>query len=355
MELESAIQELLSRLEFVSLPGLGSFVKKYETASRSADGTSFNPPREFYVFDAQRTFNDEALENFVSEKNNVDHPTASEIVAKFTSTVKEKLEANANVTFPGVGVLSKAANGNISLTPTENTFSQTFGLGSVTTPQSSTPKKEEPTVQKKQVTVEPTPKPAALAQKKENKVSHKSSGKILVPAIVILAFVAIALTLYFVPELHFWENLKSSTNTPIAQDTIKAEPATPSALADVQGSDSLIQTTTEPVAVDSIQDEQPKTTQPVAVTNKKEALYYQETEQSENKTFYIIAGSFAQEDNAQKLIQDLSAKGYKPTLMKTDNIYRVAIYKFSNRDRALRELERLKSQKVSNTVWLLTL
>ncbi|HPV56087.1 MAG TPA: hypothetical protein PKW61_03080, partial [Tenuifilaceae bacterium] len=107
MELESAIQELLSRLEFVSLPGLGSFEKKYEHATPSADGKSFDPPREFFVFDTKRVFNDEALENFVAESFGLDHGKATEVVEKFVAGIKGRLESNTEVVFPGVGILMR--------------------------------------------------------------------------------------------------------------------------------------------------------------------------------------------------------------------------------------------------------
>ena len=131
MELESAFQELLSRLEFVSLPGLGSFVKKYEPASLSTDGKLLNPPREYFIFDTSRAFDDEALTTFVAENINVDHKKAAEVVEQFTAKTKIKLASGAEVMFPGVGALRMDSSGNINLATTNETVSQTFGLETI--------------------------------------------------------------------------------------------------------------------------------------------------------------------------------------------------------------------------------
>ena len=72
------------------------------------------------------------------------------------------------------------------------------------------------------------------------------------------------------------------------------------------------------------------------------------------KSFYIIAGSFTSEVNAQKFLSELAEKGYKPTLIPRNKLYSVSLYTFSNRDRALRELERLKSEQTFEKLWLLS-
>ena len=352
MELESAIQELLSRLEFVSLPGLGSFEKKYEHATPSADGKSFDPPREFFVFDTKRVFNDEALENFVAESFGLDHGKATEVVEKFVAGIKGRLESNTEVVFPGVGILMRNSGGTIELTSSDDVISQTFGLGRVEVSTKVTEKKKVEIVTP---TLKPEPKPFVKQEDKAKPAPKPQSKKgIFVPVFIILAIMAIAATLVFVPELRFWENIKSSSKNQVVQTTLESEVVVLPSDSSVTTNDSL-ETTENINSTDTAKVTQPEKSPVIAVTDKKAALYYQETSTPESKTFYIIAGSFSQENNAQKLIQELSAKGYRPILLQTDNMYRVAVYKFTNRDRALRELERLKAQKLSNKVWLLSI
>ncbi len=351
MELESAIQELLSRLEFVSLPGLGSFVKRYEPATPSADGKSFDPPREFFVFDSKRVFNDEALENFVAESFNLDHRKTTEFVEKFVAGIKEKLESNTEVVFPGVGVLKRNSSGTIELTSSDDVISQTFGLGKVEIGTKVTEKKKVEIVTP---SVKTEPKPI-VKQEEKPKPAPKSQSKkgILIPVLIILAIMVIAATLVFIPEFRFWENMQSNIENQIVQTTPESQAVVLPSDSVATATDSL-ETTENINSTDTAKVEQPEKSV-IAVTDKKSALYYQETSTPESKTFYIIAGSFSQENNAQKLIQELSTKGYRPFLLQTDNMYRVAVYKFTNRDRALRELERLKAQKLSDKVWLLSI
>lgn len=348
MELESAFQELLSRLEFVSLPGLGSFVKKYEPASLSTDGKLLNPPREYFIFDTSRTFDDEALTTFVVENVNVDHKKATEIVGQFIAKIKVKLASGTEVMFPGVGSLRLDTSGNIDLVVDNETISQTFGLEKVElTPNTSPDKKIEVVTPRKKEEIKPE------LNKRETPVSAKSKNKYLVPAIAIAVILAVTATLVFVPQLHFWKNYTIASNEQVVQANTD-ETIVDTVIVDETRNDSL--STSPDSAVAENENNIETSGKPiVAVTDKKAALYYQETSQVESKTFYIVAGSFSQENNAQKLIQELSNKGYKPILLQTDNIYRVAIYKFTSRDRALRELERLKSQNISDKIWLLSL
>lgn len=341
MELESAIQELISRLEFVSLPGLGSFVKKYEPATPTADG--FNPPREYFVFDTLRTFNDEALVNFICNANSMEHKKASEVVSEFVDSIKVKLVNGENVSFLGVGVLKQNAEGVIQLIPFEDSFSKTFGLGKVeATKKGSTISKVEPVLTKTNI-VE-----TAKAVEPEKTEPKKSRLSILLPISLIFLGIALVATVIFVPALRFWEENTVTESIEIAtnQDTLGEDNLTHDSGLVQESQDSI---GTEGINTPTFDEETNKT-----VTDKKVALYYQETKQ-EHKSYYIIVGSFTQESNAQKLIQDLSVKGYKPILLQSDNMFRVAVYKFTNRDRALRELERLKEQKLSDKVWLLSL
>ncbi|MGE0077602.1 MAG: SPOR domain-containing protein [Bacteroidales bacterium] len=353
MELESAIQELLSRLEFVSLPGLGSFVKKYKSASLSTDGKTFNPPLEFFVFDTTRLFNDEAIENFICDSTGVDHKSASLQLEYFVKSVKERLTLGNEVVFEGIGVLKKDAKGEIVLVSPSELNSQTFGLGKikVETPIVSDKKKDEPVAPAKQVKVETKPIVKEIVAKPVKQ--EKSRTNIVIPIVIIFAVIAVVSVILFVPELRFW-NGATSENEPIAQTS------TIDNAGDVVPFDSTLTTIdSQQIKSDTATTVEPKAQEDskpvIAVTDQKSALYYQETKKDENKTFYIIAGSFSQEINAQRLMKDLSAKGYKPELLQTDNMYRVAIYKFSNRDRALRELERLKAQKISDRVWMLSI
>ena len=54
-------------------------------------------------------------------------------------------------------------------------------------------------------------------------------------------------------------------------------------------------------------------------------------------------------------IEKLEAKGFRPEILKSNGRYRVAMLKYTDRNRALRELDRLRKEKPNESVWLLGL
>ncbi|BDX37337.1 hypothetical protein CYCD_06920 [Tenuifilaceae bacterium CYCD] len=348
MELESAIQELLSRLEFVSLPGLGSFVKKYESATLSSDGKSFNPPREYFIFDTSRVFNDEAIENFICEIAGVDHKRSAKIVDKFVESLKERLSRGEDILFGGIGSLKLNEAGIVELFPSEDIISQTFGLGKLQVNQKPAEKKKaEPVV----VATKVEPKTVAAPKKVPEMTTSKPRKRIVVPVIIAVAVVSVVAVALLVPAVRFWESEGGEEIEQVYQPN-EEQGNTDDVIA--LAADTSVTSVDSSTFTSSAKSQ--VETKPVSTTTDiKSALYYQETKPSKNKTFYIIAGSFSMEANAQSLITELSSKGYKPLLIQNNNMYRVALYKFTNRDRALRELERLKSQNISGKVWLLSL
>jgi cell division protein FtsN len=88
-------------------------------------------------------------------------------------------------------------------------------------------------------------------------------------------------------------------------------------------------------------------------SSKKQALFYQEPKTPDNKTYYIISGSFISEENAQKHYDKLVGMGFKPEIIKGNGNFRVSMVKFNDKNRALNELERIRLQKPNESVWLL--
>jgi hypothetical protein len=74
------------------------------------------------------------------------------------------------------------------------------------------------------------------------------------------------------------------------------------------------------------------------------------------KEFHIIAGSFKDQEYAQKLARDLSMKGYPATILEQgNNLYRVSALSFKDKATGLKELQRFRGQTKNNAAWLLGL
>ena len=69
-------------------------------------------------------------------------------------------------------------------------------------------------------------------------------------------------------------------------------------------------------------------------------------------TYYIIAGAFAEKQNADKLLYKLKNWNYKPSIVEGGNLMRVSYNSFQNREDALLALAEIR--KENKSAWLLT-
>ena len=344
MELYSTIKELLASNDFVSLPGLGSFVQRYEPAKLSPDGASLLPPHQSVSFDPSRTFNDGLLERYLREKHGLTSTEATERVKGFVENIKNSINAGTSVTFDYIGSLSKSSTGSIVFTPADDLHrsSDTFGLEPVKVTEAVTSKPVKPT------TTEPVkPQPSQPAHAKQASQFSSVGIPIMLAAAAMAILMVVGGLMIFVPELRFWNDREVAyAEFPVHKiELVSQEEAPTFTQADTTDTLSAFSDNLEPTPQ--------KVEEKVAViTDKKRALYYEEPD---DKTYYIIAGSFEQIDNAQVLFNSLAKQGYNPEILQSDGRFRVSISKFTDRNRALRELARLRQQKSTESVWMLGL
>lgn len=341
MELQDQIRELLAKFDYISLPELGSFVKTYQSAKLSPDGKSFLPPRQSITFDTSRTFNDEVLDNLVMEKLHVERHEAQTKVRDFVEEVRKSMAKKEGASFKNVGVLRQDERGNIIFEEADDfsKASATFGLNPLTIPekkpQTVTRLQEKPIAQTAQV-VKPSPKKGKLIA-------------ITVMAAVVVLAIAFSAAFLFIPELRFWEKSDSALVLNQQSTAIEHTPEYKGSLE--EGEENQMAETAGDHTDGS--DDLGKTIN--AQTKKKKALYYEEVKQYDESIYYIISGSFVNMENAQKHCRYLESKGYKPEIIEDIGKYRVAMSKFTDKNRALRELERIRREKPTESVWLLGL
>jgi cell division septation protein DedD/nucleoid DNA-binding protein len=71
--------------------------------------------------------------------------------------------------------------------------------------------------------------------------------------------------------------------------------------------------------------------------------------------YFIIAGSFQNLQNATELMNELQAKGFPAEMITTENrMYRVSVQSYAERDQAIRELPRVKSESGMDGAWVMT-
>ena len=78
-----------------------------------------------------------------------------------------------------------------------------------------------------------------------------------------------------------------------------------------------------------------------------------EKEQPSKKQYYIIAGAFSVEANANKLQSRLNKWNYNSTVIRTENIMRVSYDEFKSKEEALISLAKIR--KENPQAWILSL
>ena len=337
MKLNRVIQKLLANNNFISLPSIGSFVQTLEPATLSADGATFIQPKQTIFFNTSRTFNDGLLERYLRETEAITASEASIIVKQYINKLNVEIEKGISITFENVGTLQKKDDGLLCFEPFPEAqrASATFGLKSI----KLVPNKES---------YHPTHKqPEAQSAKPKPVTSASNFSAVGLPIMLGVAAVVVLMLvgslLIFVPELRFW-SYKSNKTLDIINVQKDSQPSF---------ANSLPIDTTEKTQSDTVTNELEEKVEIIA--DKKRALFYEEPTKPDDKTYYIVAGSFEQIENAQQLFNSLAKEGYSPELLKSNDHYRVAISKFSDKNGALRELVRLRSHKATKSVWILGL
>ncbi|HUX53868.1 MAG TPA: SPOR domain-containing protein [Williamwhitmania sp.] len=325
------IAELLRRNNRVSLPGLGAFVAKYKPAIIDEATLVITPPTKEISFSKEETWNDKLLENLVAEQEGLTPETAAIAVGELVEQIKETLDNENKYIIEGLGILVKDG-GDFSFKIEEglNLLPDAYGLESIVLQKNSS---EKETASEKPKEISPKPNlvpPARIVTRKGG------SSVIWVAAISLIAIACMVLWLFtdiFTPQ-----------QVPTSPMVSQAQPA-----IDSTAQDSIAADTSEKANVEEVINTQ---------TEKKKALYYEEPKSSANaeKVFYIIAGSFTKERNAERLKSSLEKKGFKPEILTVDGpVYRVSMFSFTNRNRALEELARLRDENKQMNIWLLGL
>ena len=360
LELQKIIQELLVNNDFVSLPGLGSFAQNYHPAKLQPDGKTFSPPKQVISFDTTRLFNDEAIEQHLQQELNISHEKAVEMVKVFVDEVKQSLDKGYSIHFDKVGDLKRSDSGSIVLQEVDDNekVSSTFGLQTVDAKELEPKVVEQPKITQKPPVEKVPQKTTVVRAKPTARSSETSSIKWVIGAVAAIAVVAILAsgTFFLVPELQFWKEVEKPqlTQAQISDKELEATVETEQIYKKTETDDLQDAYLDDPMKTDK-PEEEPSVSVLAIDTDKRSALLYEEPTRQDFSSYYIIVGSYEKMENAQIHFNNLKGQGHSPEIIKSNGRYRVSLSKFSDRNRALRELERLRREKPTESVWLLGL
>ena len=326
ISIAEAISDLLFVRDTVVVPGLGAFVKKPTSAQVNPVANYFGMPSSEVVFDANLREDNDLVVNYIAEKNEVPEDEARRLLAMFVSDCFNSLKQGKKVVLNNIGTLKNDWDGNLVFEQDKavNYNADAFGLCDFT---------PEPVLRSK--TKDEIKAEIAQQQKDKNtpvtvdeKAVHEHDPKDddddhrrrlgwlwVLLALLLLAGVGYGLHYFKVvdvnkwfgkgqptefepwkvvlPETKTWETEKVVPEEQVGDTLEEQQP-----VEVAQEHEQVLEQTPEQVQEPEQNLEQTPESQPEPVVVNPEA------------NIRIIAGCFAQEENAARLANTLKEKGF---------------------------------------------
>ncbi len=309
MKIEHHISQLLYRYQCVTVPGFGAFLTEMQPARLLESNSAFYPPRKIISFNGNLKNNDGLLATHISQNEKVTYEIAVQDINNAVELWKNELQNNQPLALKNIGQFSLNTEGNLRFEPSEsiNYFTGSFGLNSFVSPaitreifaQTETVEEEIPVLQ--------------LEPEKPSRPYLKYAA-IFVLGLGTAGFFA----------NNFYNNY---------QDNIAAE-------------NLMVQKEVQKKVQDKIQEATffIETPLPAVTLSVKE----------QKLNYHIVAGAFRNENNAQKIFEKLSAKGFKARRIDKNRhgLHPVLYGSFTTLAEAQTEMKKI--QKTENAeAWLL--
>ncbi len=304
------ISELLFLHDCVIIPQFGGFVGNNKSAVLNETTGIITPPSKEILFNLNLKTNDGLLINHISKSEGISNIKAKDLVVNYVSLINQKLKKIRTFRIENVGLLSLGIDDNILFL--QDSFTnyniESFGLNSQKT-------KKVNHIEKK---IEVITAPIS---------TKKGRGKIWRAAAVLIPI--IGLSLFSITQEEKIKNVythmssfklfSNSEENPILQ----------------KNTDENIEIIISPIETKRIKEEElPKILE---------------------KRYFLVAGAFNNERNANNLMKKLQSESYNSEIIgkSTNGLIRVSYDSFITKEEALIELETLKSKNKSS--WILSL
>ena len=300
MELLSYIKELLLLNDCVIIPGFGGFLGNYKPAS--VQNSRFSPPSKAISFNEKLKFNDGLLINHVVDKEGDNYLSVSKKIKLLVQEMNYRLTDGETIRVDGVGELFYDENERLAFNPlaNENLNLDVYGLGSF---------HFETLYAKKLVS-------SRISQENRDAVKilfQKRTLKKVLVAIPLLCALAL------VPIKNNTENLQKSDLGSLAEMMTVKEKAHKA----------------EPAA--KFAEEVIKAKEEVVLDHR----------------YFLIGGSFKEESNAGKFIQQKAAEGYAAkNLGVIKGLHYIALGSFERFSDAKSALEQIHTKSPGSGVWI---
>ena len=316
MDIAKYIVQLLKEHDQVIVPGLGSFVAEYKSAKIHPVDHNFTPPAKQIIFD-NFTPEDDVLVNRIAESENVSIEKAIVEVRNFTDNLINEIQQYRIATIKMLGTFTLKPDNTITFTAEKSDISdESFGLEEFTSPAVQKNEYKEKAIQQMQ-----------KAKQYEEEISNRNkkflilgiSGALILSLIALIFFTDIFKNLLYDTDTkmerpHQEMALQNNiTEEPIISDTAVANDN--NTQTDAVADNNQTATVAEEKPKEEAKPEKKSTEESKVNKKPKETEKPKPTAEKEkpkeSSKFYLVAGSFKVQENAEKRVAELKTKGYK--------------------------------------------
>ncbi len=327
-DLSPFIRELLFNNDCVILPGYGGFIGNYTPARIDRESHTFYPPIKSISFNSKLNHNDGLLIGKISEKKDMGYPDAKKLVEDYIKGLRNKLEKGERVHLDDIGHFQLNGEGSIQFEPDNNVnyLLDSYGLSAFT---------REP-VEDYDISK------AIIRNRDKDPIVIANRRRMVWRAAVAIPFV---LALVIVPLKTDLLRSEAGLN-PLAKVEFEeiqlAQEALFREMPETNRENTLRDVTDRGVPGDEniILKEQDSTR--LTETEEKPLMKEQTTGTRGAGVYYLVVGSFEDDDNASRLLLEIATKGYNAELIKAANgYYRVCAESYGTIQEARNERSRV--------------
>jgi len=307
--IEHYISNLLYLHDCVIIPGFGGFIGNKKSAFIHPVSKIIYPPSKELLFNKNLTQNDGLLATHIAKQEGIDLSETSSLIEDFVQNIQTELNSRSAFKLQKVGTFTKGKEGNISFLQDKN---QNYNLASFGMQANHKSKKVERTINDEKEVIVKT-------------IKQKDFGKTLKRAAAVL-IPLIGLSLIGITQEENINNIYTQmvNLNPFADSKTEIVKEAPTKKIEV------------PI-VEIIETEKAEIVSPII---------------PEQHTYYIIAGAFAEQKNATRMLEKLKKWNYDASILEAGNLMRVSYNSFSRKEEAIMALTEIR--KDNKLAWILT-
>ena len=317
------ISELLFLHDCVIVPDFGGFVGNKKSAQLNKTTGTLTPPSKQILFNTNLKVNDGLLITHIANKEGITQKIAKQNVEQFSNENNTKLSASKVLRLENIGLFTAGKEGNIIFLQDSSTNYSLDAFGMKPTYNKSIVRKTE-TEKQVEATVQ------TIRTSSRNPKALFRAAAVIIP-LVALSYLSISQQDRINSIYAQMATLNPFASTEIVVEVIK----------------SNAEKTVEIEVVNTLPEEVEEEMPIIEIPEVEVA-----PEIIAEKKYYIIAGVFAKQKNANKMLHTLTNSNYNAEIVEVGRLLRVSYDSFYNKEDAVLALNEIKQEHPK--AWLLT-